>query len=557
MELPLKPPLAPRQAAEGRSPPESSPKRSDGDGHPEEDARARQHQEVINHANRMLSGSAYRRGLRSGLDLLGKLRSGRCKARSPEANLDLEQIATHASRSVLITLAFSAAALGIFVLQRLLMLASGAAVMGDGVYVWMGASLPSVILTLIGSGLIAYELIYLRWANARRFLRRDYMPGEHKHVLRPERMKEHSLAGWLKNQILDADAVQNVVTFGGYTPFVGAGRRISGWTMAVERKPDPAALDEDEEERHHIDIPVADFYRAVDEAVEKAQLPRLQVSSLLFVKGEELEADGEVLTQLGKRPASRLPDGRLLGLGQGDLTSGMRFYRSYRYIDTARDMMLSYYLRFYNVGAVTFIEGTAYTLTSVDQERYGLAPLLDDTLLTRELKTAGAMLVLAPFGLYALVALFHLGLFLSKLLAWRQQDARHQRAIQAREKYNYGVTTTFRESVAAPFYQDYYGVQDLTMYWRSIEEAVLNGVVELLESKGVDVSQFKEQATTVINSGIMVSGGQFTATQVSAGTGSTSIMQSDAAETSKTGMRARVAQLRTPRGAGRSPGAHV
>ncbi|NMO13957.1 hypothetical protein HPC49_08865 [Pyxidicoccus fallax] len=535
--------------------------RGDGaDSRADAEARALQHQQVINHANRMLSGSAYRRGMLSGLDLLGKLRGGRCKARSPEANLDLEQIAVHASNAVLSTLSFSVAALVVFIAQVVLLLASLNALTVDaldGGVSWglLGSWMGIFVLGLFGAGLMAFEGVYLRWANARRFLRSDYMPGAHEPPSKSGAMEKRSLARWLRNQVLSADAVQNVVTFGGYAPFVGAGGKISGWVMAVERKPDPSTLEEDEDEGRRISISVEDFYRAVDEAMEKAQLPRLQRSSVLLVKGAELEADGEVLARLGERPVSRLPEHRLMELGQRELTSGMRFYRLYRYVDTARDMVLSYYLRFYNVGAVTFIEASAFTLTGVDRERFGLASLLDDNRLTRALKTAVWTLVLLT-GLYGLVALSNVSIFVSQLLEWRRQDARHQRAIKAREKYNYGIAQTFRESVAAPFYQDYYGVQDLTMYWRSVEECVLHGVVELLEERGIDVSQFKEQATTVINSGIMVSGGEFTATQVTAGTGASSIMKSDDKGASKAGLMKRASQqVKAAKGAARSAGA--
>lgn len=561
MKLPSEQLRADRLAAGPRSREESrlDAERGDGaDSRAAEEAHALQHQQVINHANRMLCGSAYRRGMRSGLDLLDKLRGGRCKARSPEANLDLEQIAVHSSNTVLDTLSFSVAALGVLLAQVALLLKSMNELTVDALNGGISWSLIGVVvLGVFGAGLMAFEGVYLRWANARRFLRSDYLPGAHKQPPKSGAMEKWSLARWLRNQVLSADAVQNVVTFGGYTPFVGAGGKISGWVMTVERKPDPSTLEEGEDEGRRISISVEDFYGTVDEAMEKVQLPRLQRSSVLLVKGAELDADGEVLARLGERPVSRLPESRLMELGQRELTSGMRFYRLYRYVDTARDMVLSYYLRFYNVGAVTFIEASAFTLTGVDRERFELASLLEDTRLARALKTAALTLVYLT-GLYGLVALANVNVFVSQLLEWSEQDARHQRAIQAREKYNYGITKTFRESVAAPFYQDYYGVQDLTMYWRSIEESVLHGVVELLEHHGVDVSQFKEQATTVINSGIMVSGGEFTATQVTAGTGASSIMKSNEDGASKPSLMQRAAQqARAAKGPAGSAGAQA
>jgi hypothetical protein len=65
------------------------------------------------------------------------------------------------------------------------------------------------------------------------------------------------------------------------------------------------------------------------------------------------------------------------------------------------------------------------------------------------------------------------------------------------------------------------------MYWKSIQQGILTGVVKLLKRHGVDVSQFEAVTNSIINNGILVSGGNFTAAQAVAGTAANASMNKD------------------------------
>jgi hypothetical protein len=501
---------------------------------------------ALNRANRVLSGCAYRDGMYSGLALLRSLRSDPYKARSPEANLDLDQIANHATHAVVTTLFFSLLALALFVVQALLGLTSYVAFQQslrvpfreiaffNGISTLFGGM--AYLVTFVAALCIAYEWVFLRWANARRFLKQHYDP----HV--PPGLLSR-LSASFRQRILKPDPQQNVITFGGYLPFIGAGVQVSGWTLAINRaaKPDGVAA-----MSHPVAVPEAEFYRAVDAAIANAGLPNLQASTLLLVNGYELDADGAVLAKVDTSPVASLAEQQVWAVGQQGLASGKRAYRLYRYTDAARDMTFSYYLRFYNVGAITFVEGSAHTLTAVDRRRYHLTWLLEENPALRWARTLVFALLLSFFWIYALVALVNVLVFLSTLWSWRMHDRTQRRAVRSREEYNYGLTRTFREAVAAPFYQDYYGVQDLTMYWKGIEDAMLGGLIAFLNEKGVNTSKFEQSAATIVNHGVMVSGGKFTAQQVAVGAGASSIMGADQAPSEAQGVLRQVVNRVAP-----------
>lgn len=482
---------------------------------------------------RLLSGSAYRRGIFSGFDLLNRLRSSPYKAQSPEATLDLDQITSHAVQAVAISVSFAIVAVVIWLVQLFFLVLYNHNkyhyYYESNEFLWFLV----VALNIAGSGIVAYELVYLRWSIPRRFLRRYYKPNPQIGVFK---LLTKPVSRFLKQQhIIQPNPSQNVITFAKY-PFLGAGKEISQWTTAIDRKPKPsqnknqAELSQSSEER--IQIPVNEFYSTADSEIAKLQLADLEQLSLLFVDGFELSADGKILNQTRPSPESNLPEEQVWNLGEGNLSEERRAYRVYRYTDTERDQVFSYFLRFYNLGSITFVEASTHVLFNIDRQLFSLTWTLNEGNFCKIVKTflvALFFFLIAYFtgyylSGYFLVGFFYLGVFVRQLLTWSSEDKRTRTEAEFQEEYNYGLFQTFRESISDESYGSYYGIQDLIMYWKSINQAVLTSMIEVLKRHEVDTSQFQEMATNIINQGVMVSGGNFTAKQVTAGANSTSIM---------------------------------
>ena len=471
-----------------------------------------QNENAAEYTTRLLSGSAYRRGILGAFELLNSLHSDRYKAKSPENRLDLDRIALHAIQSVTISILFASAAIPIWLMQMFFFI-----LVLDG----RGTIFFFFLLNFVGSLLTAYELFYLRWVIARRFLKHSYNPNFQPDLpfysafLQP-------LIVFLKRHILQPEPAQNVITFGRYQPFLGAGGQIFAWTLAIDRKP----AEDQPKEPARIHIPIQKFYKAVDQELATLNLPNIEKLSRLFVDGFEMDVDGKILVAFKSSPETTLVEEEIWTLGYKNLRDESRTYRLYRYTDTARDQVLSYFIRFYNLGSITFIEASAHILPCIDRQRFSLTPVLEDSKTSRFIKMLGIALllfILLPGG-YILVALAYLGVFAWNVILWRLNDFKQLRAVNLQEEYNYGLMQTFRESIAARNYESYYGVQDLTMYWKSIEQAVLDGTVKLLKQYGVDVSQFEQVANTIVNNGIMVSGGKFSANQVAAGSRASAVV---------------------------------
>jgi ABC-type Fe3+ transport system permease subunit len=286
-------------------------------------------------------------------------------------------------------------------------------------------------------------------------------------------------------------------------------------------------------------------------------------------------------------------DDPLLIKEQSNLASKKRAYRIYRYIDRERDYILSYFLRFYNAGKVTFVESSAYILTGIDRQRFSLSSLLEDDQLSRILKMLLGTIIFTS-GIYLGLALWYVVVFSFYFFYWKSNDARQQRAAEFQEEYNYGLEQTFREFIAEPLdlsqrarrqqtvnlaknplsrsiknfnnqlrttplgililiililfflplfitlaifsffanrYRqlntdlkvsfDYYGTQDVLMYWKSIQNTIFSSTIKLLKSQGIDSSEFERSVISIINNVTRITAGNITNSQIAVGSSST------------------------------------
>ena len=494
-------------------------------------------------SSRLISGSAYLRGLVHSLELLAFLRADPYKANSPETSLDLDEISTHVSQALLIFLLCACVGVSVLFVQLLVGVVLNLEILG-GIRFWIetfsasnwwsffislrnlitGEENRQVLVTFLvaldffAAFILAYELTFMRWAIARKFLKRE----KHKenissdiHMKIIQSILFRKFISLLKNRTRKIDQFQNVITFGGFKPFLGAGESInnSDITVAIDRQ----TISDDPDERKVVEISELEFYNAIDKEVEKLNLPNLESFSQLHVKGFEMEQDDVILYGRLTKPISTLPKEEVWSLGQGDLRDDKRAYRVYRYIDEKRDNVLSYFVRFYNAGSITFMECTAYGLTSFNRRRYSLSSVLKDNLIMKTGETFLVFLVLSQFRLYLIVAFYQVIRFFLSVIMWQRQEFQARRSAKLHEEYNYGLTRTFRESVAAPFDSSYYANQDLIMYWRAIQQAMFKGVLDLLKSHDLNTSQFETSIRAITNYGVMVTGGNLNASQVVAG----------------------------------------
>ena len=89
------------------------------------------------------------------------------------------------------------------------------------------------------------------------------------------------------------------------------------------------------------------------------------------------------------------------------------------------------------------------------------------------------------------------------------------------EMYNYAHSSSLREKWATLTYQRYFQMVDKDLNYKITQHSIINSIIDYLESKGISTEDIKETQATIINSGVMVTGGTVTANQMAVGAGAT------------------------------------
>jgi len=93
--------------------------------------------------------------------------------------------------------------------------------------------------------------------------------------------------------------------------------------------------------------------------------------------------------------------------------------------------------------------------------------------------------------------------------------------IRDNQMFDYGAGRSIREMAATDNFRYFFQRSDYEMYRKQIERRLLESIIEFLDGKGIDISEFKARQDTIINNGILVTNGSFQADNVAVGKNST------------------------------------
>ena len=107
----------------------------------------------------------------------------------------------------------------------------------------------------------------------------------------------------------------------------------------------------------------------------------------------------------------------------------------------------------------------------------------------------------------------------------KKQKKEKIKEIKSNYAFNYGAITSLRERVSdSNEYNRYFQKLDQEMYLKSIERRIVDGLSKFLDGKNIDTSDFKETRSTILNHGVMVSGGSVQAQNLTVGERAKSII---------------------------------
>lgn len=330
---------------------------------------------------------------------------------------------------------------------------------------------------------------------------------------------------------------QNLIVYSGFTPFIGAGINLGGWSFTVNLdKPPEPGLDDDGV-RTPLPFEGDQLYAAIDEVLEKLKLERLDIRDLWFVSGAEIRQDSTILPNIYGPPVQKL-DTAAAAEYRRSSDSRIRHYQWISIPDWGNELVMSYFLRCAVRGKTLFVEINRFLLTPLAAKCRSV-----DAMATIDWKEKWAMFVGSVFvGPLSVIrsAFMAIGKFqegIERLFDSKERARRHQ--IEHNPLYNYGAQTSVRQSFSTNSFNHYFQKLDGDFYTKVLEHEILDAIVGFLDEHNVDTSELRERRTLILNSGIIVKGGDVTAESLAVGAGATSVKAQSTSAAGKKGANAK------------------
>lgn len=346
----------------------------------------------------------------------------------------------------------------------------------------------------------------------------------------PERIAEKYKTVHIERKIEDGlpHPEQNVVTYSGFTPFIGAGdNRLKRWSFAIN----VTHGKENELGSYKDPLPfeVAGIYEHIEEQLSNLNFPGMTVQDMLFVNGQDIRNNRQILSSIYDRPIQHLNEQD----ASQYMTSSDLSIRHYKWIQIHygnEALVVSFFLRFSLRGNNLFSEYTTYLLTPLAEEYRELdisrKEIEKTHWYTPILKFIGKIIVriiLVPFSL--LMGIFLPAELVSEFIGKifdKSEEKREEAIMEEIEQnplYDWGANSSVRQLVSNHHFERYFQMLDEDMYNKIIERTILDSIVEFLEEHNINVSDIRERRTTILNSGVIVQGGDVNADVLAVGEG--------------------------------------
>lgn len=261
---------------------------------------------------------------------------------------------------------------------------------------------------------------------------------------------------------------------------------------------------------------IRELYDAISASVGQLRIRGLTGSDEVYVNGHEVNQLPDLLPDPYGRPITSCPPEAIQQL-LGNFSESIRHYRCFRVTAWGGEMILSLFLRFTAVHGRLFAEGVSYLLAPPPARYY----LPDDQPGTpTPLEFLRAVRGSVPLALFfPLVAPFRLLGDVGRCGRRWLRRWEDRLAIANGYVFDYGARASVRARSAGRDYRRYFQKLDQEMYEKYLERQVLDSIVTFLDARGIDTSEFVERQTTILNQGVLVSGGSLVAGQLAVGRG--------------------------------------
>jgi hypothetical protein len=303
---------------------------------------------------------------------------------------------------------------------------------------------------------------------------------------------------------IEAQLSGNTVVYSGYQHFVGAGEVLHSWSMAQRLVQAPPrgtrAITETEGKREFDEPPftaiqLANHVRGYIAELTENTLPEWRLANLtvrdrIFVAGTEIS---HLWADTSLRDVKRIIQ---------NPTAPQRHYLECQVVSWNGELVTTVYVHFAVQGKALYVELKVLGLTPC-ADRFRIIDQVGGVSFWRLLRDAGraaldapVLIVAAPRGLLRAATNT-----ITLTVAARSANAR------VRKGYDYGARTSVREMGATELPSDPIQTQDIVKYGRVVERRVVAAILDFLEDRGVDVTEYRQSAQSILSIGAVATNG--------------------------------------------------
>lgn len=303
-----------------------------------------------------------------------------------------------------------------------------------------------------------------------------------------------------------------VVIHPGFSPFVGSGLDIGGWSLSVDVTRGTAAIGGRVEPQA---VRIHTFYEMVAGALSKLHLEASTSQSSVHVGGQDVRHQSGTFDEENHTPCTALSSARLQQL-MSEPDRKIRYYQMLRILAWEGEVALSVFFRFERSGPRLHAEAVYLLRPPVRPHfRRAVERLERDESIAERWLSGALVLMGAP--LIWLRASWFTAMRVAVATTGRVRRHREMGRARRRPAYNFGAPQTALDAAISNEYSRYFQRRDAERYAELINAQVLDGLAETLEAHGIDTSSLEEKRTVIQNAGVIMTGGTIKAQALAVG----------------------------------------
>jgi hypothetical protein len=305
----------------------------------------------------------------------------------------------------------------------------------------------------------------------------------------------------------------NVSVYSGFSPFVGSGLELGGWSFAVNLGRPKIELGQ---ALTPLNFEVSELYHAVTDRIMSIGLDSITVDDRLFVNGSEIREDPRFMPDVLGRPVTAIQP-ELIAQFVNDDSTTIRHYKRITSASWNSEMVVTIFVRFHRTDQSVFAEA-AYQLLTPLKDSYHRIDMLSKRPSPRQyFDVAGESVLRTP--LVWIASPFHAVAALAWPIRRWSLERTTRRMIAENPSFDFGARGSIRDQASSHAYHRYFQKLDKEMLVKVIERHLLDCIIEFLDAKNIDTTDLRQQQTTILNSGLIVSGGAMHAENIAVGSG--------------------------------------